>query len=256
MDAVIVTYNSSGDLGRLLTSEVTVSSFDRLVVVDNASTDDSAEVAERAGVDLVRLDQNVGLAAAINLGFRRTSGSVFALLNPDVRMIEADDVERLQRHLADERVGAIAPALVLPSGDLQDSARWTPTPFDLVARRVTGEDRGAVRAGEAVDVDWAVAAFLILRRSAYERIGGFDEGYFLYFEDVELGYQLRAAGYTVLYDPTVRVRHDHAAASRGSLFSPATRHHMRSATRFYLRHPRSILPRRRRRADTSRSAAA
>jgi N-acetylglucosaminyl-diphospho-decaprenol L-rhamnosyltransferase len=255
MDAVIVTFNSSGDLGRLLASELTISSFDRIVVVDNASTDDTAEVAERAGVELVRLDQNLGLAAAINLGFRRTSGQGFALLNPDVRVSAAGDVERLARHLADERVGAVAPALVLPDDSLQDSARWTPTPFDLVARRITGEDRGAVRATEPVDVDWAVAAFLILQRSAFERIGGFDESYFLYFEDVELGHQLRAAGYTIVYDPTVRVRHDHAAASRGSLLAPATRHHMRSATRFYLRHPRSMLPRRRRHAGTSRSGA-
>jgi N-acetylglucosaminyl-diphospho-decaprenol L-rhamnosyltransferase len=143
----------------------------------------------------------------------------------------------------------VAPALVLPDGTLQDSARWVPTPLDLVARRVTRNDHGAVRATKPVDVEWATAACLMIRRRAFDQIGGFDERYFLYFEDVDLCVRLRAAGFRVRYDPTVRLHHDYRAASRAGFRTPATRHHIRSALRFFQRKPGALLPRRRRLAD-------
>jgi N-acetylglucosaminyl-diphospho-decaprenol L-rhamnosyltransferase len=246
MDAVIVTHNSAADLRALAESRVTLDSFDRIVIVDNASADETAEIAAEAGFELVTLGINRGLAVAVNIGASRTRGAAFALLNPDVRMIAADDVERLEHGLDDPEVGAVAPALVLPDGETQDSARWVPTPFDLAARRLSGRDLGAVHATTPVDVDWAVAACLVIRRAAWDRIGGFDEGYFLYFEDVDFGVRLGAAGYRLRYDPTVRIQHDHRAASRASVRSPATRHHIRSAIRFFRRHPASLLPSRRR----------
>jgi N-acetylglucosaminyl-diphospho-decaprenol L-rhamnosyltransferase len=158
-------------------------------------------------------------------------------------MRESDGVERLERHLADPTVGAVAPALVLPSGDLQDSARWVPTPADLLLRRFTGRQPDMVRSAEPVDVEWVVAACLVIRRSAFEEIGGFNERFFLYFEDVDLSVRLRATGYRVRYDPTVKASHEHRAASRSSLASPATRQHFRSACRFYFGHPRYLVPR-------------
>jgi N-acetylglucosaminyl-diphospho-decaprenol L-rhamnosyltransferase len=246
MEAVIVTHDSAGDLRALVDSQVTLDSFDRIVVVDNASSDESAQVASEAGFEVVSLPINRGLAFAVNLGASRTRGPSFVLLNPDVRMIARDDMGRLERGLEDPEVGAVAPALILSDGQPQDSARWVPTPLDLVGRRFSGRALGAVEAAGPVDVDWAVAACLVIRRTAWDRIGGFDEGYFLYFEDVDFGVRLRAAGYRLRYDPTVRIRHDHRAASRASVRSPATRHHIRSAIRFYRRHPASLLPRRRR----------
>ena len=141
------------------------------------------------------------------------------------------------------------PALVLPDGTLQDSARWVPTPLDLVVRRISRNDRGAVRVTNPVDVDWVTGACLVIRRCAFDQIGGFDERYFLYFEDVDLCVRLRAAGFRVRYDPTVRLRHDYRAASRASARTPETRHHIRSALRFFQRTPGALLPRRRRLAD-------
>ncbi len=243
VDAVIVTHNSSEDIRALAASQSTLSSFRHLIVVDNASSDDTRAVAAEAGFDVVPQDVNRGLAVAINLGARRTHGPVFALLNPDVRLAGPDDLPRLEGHLSDPAVGAVAPALVLPSGELQDSARRVPTPADLVIRRFTGRQPDAVRDTGPVDVEWAVAACLIVRRTAFEQIGGFDERYFLYFEDVDFGVRLGSAGYRIRYDPTVSVFHDHRAASRSSVASAATRHHIRSALRFYVRNPSRVLPR-------------
>lgn len=221
----------------------TLSAFGRVVVVDNASTDDTRTTAREAGLEVVSLPRNLGLAAAVNLGVEQTEGDDVALLNPDVRLEDADAVERLQEHLVDPLVGVVAPALVLPTGELQDSARRVPSPADLALRRILGRTPDAVRATAPVGVDWAVGAFLVVRRSAFEAVAGLNEKYFLYFEDVDLGVRMRAAGYRVLYDPTVRVFHEHRAASRSSLTSREARAHFRSAFTFYLRNPRFLLPR-------------
>jgi len=249
LDAVIVTHNSAAELRNQTASRATLESFDRVLVVDNASTDDTREVAANAGLEVVSLKTNRGLAAAANAGVDRVSGPTFALLNPDVRATSAGDIRRLEEELAEDGIGAVAPALLLPDGTLQDSARWVPTPLDLVVRRISHKDRGAVRATKPVDVEWATAACLVVRRSAFDRIGGFDERYFLYFEDVDLCVRLRAAGFRVRYDPTVRFHHDYRAASRANVRTPETRHHIRSALRFFQRTPGALRPRRRRLAD-------
>jgi N-acetylglucosaminyl-diphospho-decaprenol L-rhamnosyltransferase len=93
-------------------------------------------------------------------------------------------------------------------------------------------------------VEWAVAACLVIRREAFDQIGGFDSRFFLYFEDVDFAVRLRAAGYLLRYDPTVRVFHDFRAASRSSFLAPAARHHLRSAIRFYSHHPGRLIHRR------------
>src|SRR5438552_18149946 len=105
MDAVIVTHDSADDLRALVASEVTLDSFDRIIVVDNASSDETAEVAAGAGLELVPLGINRGLGVAANLGVSRTRGACFALLNPDVRMATADDMGRPERRLGDPEVG-------------------------------------------------------------------------------------------------------------------------------------------------------
>jgi N-acetylglucosaminyl-diphospho-decaprenol L-rhamnosyltransferase len=243
---VVVTHNSADDLRAQVASRNTIESFDRVVVVDNASTDDSREIASDAGLEVVSLKTNQGLAAATNVGVARTSGPTFALLNPDVRATSTGAFQRLEEALADGRVGAVAPALVLPDGSIQDSARWIPTPIDLLVRRLFSSDRGAVRSSDPADVEWVTAACLVVRRSAFEAIGGFDESYFLYFEDVDLCVRLRAAGFRVRYDPRVRLIHGFRAASREGVRSLATRHHFRSALRFFRRNPAALLPRRRR----------
>jgi N-acetylglucosaminyl-diphospho-decaprenol L-rhamnosyltransferase len=85
---------------------------------------------------------------------------------------------------------------------------------------------------------------MVVTREAFNAIGGFDERYFLYFEDVDFGVRLREAGYTIVYDPSVRVLHEHGAASQQELSHWATRQHIRSACTFYSRHAGYLWPRR------------
>jgi len=241
MDAVLVSYNSAPDLEGFLDCAPLRNSFSRLVMVDNASTDGSPEMAERAGLEVIRRSCNDGFGAAANAGIRCTNSSLVALLNPDIRLNSDDVPARLAQHFTDSRVGLVAPGLLLPDGLTQDSARVVPTPLDLVLRR-RDRFRGAIRPAEATAVPWVVGAFMMFRRSAFESIGGFDERFLLYFEDMDLCVRLRSRGWKVLLDPNIVVSHRHRAASRKSLLGWSTRQHIRSAVRFYRNHPRHLFP--------------
>jgi GT2 family glycosyltransferase len=238
MDAVTVTTNDRAHIEGLLADALLMDSFDRVIVVDNASDDGSGELARDAGCVVVRKPRG-GYGEAVNAGARHVDGGFFAVLNPDIRFLSADTVPRLAHHFMHGQVGLVAPALQLLDGRLQDSARRTPTPLNLMFRRWIGDERGWVRRGG--DVEWTVGAFWLVRREAWERIGGFDERYFLYFDDVDLCHRMRAAGWSVRFDPTTRAVHAFQGASRRPLTAWATRHHVRSAQRFFTEHPRYLL---------------
>lgn len=242
MDAVIVTYNSAGDLAGLLACEPLRTAFDRLIVVDNGSTDGSATLARSAGCTVIERATNAGFGAGVNSGAFLTEGPAFMVLNPDIRFASSDVVRRLRRRLDDDAaVAIVAPALRLPDGTLQDSARSVPRPHDLVLRRLVSSQatRGAVNSvgPVATRVAWAVGACWLVRRSAYATVGGFDERYRLYFEDVELCVRMGRSGYKVIFDPSVEVEHHHRGLSRKSLFGRANRRHIASAARFFLANP-------------------
>src|SRR6188472_4051821 len=141
MDAVTVTTNDRAHLEGFLGDALLMDSFDRVIVVDNASEDGSGELARDAGCHVVRTPRS-GYGAAINAGARRARGDFFAVLNPDIRFLDTETVPLLD-------------------GSLQDSARRTPTPLNLMFRRWIGEERGWVRRG--VDVEWTVGAFWLVR---------------------------------------------------------------------------------------------
>jgi N-acetylglucosaminyl-diphospho-decaprenol L-rhamnosyltransferase len=239
-DVVLVTYNSERDLER----QVAARALDRVsrdvIVVDNGSNDRSLKVANDAGFRTRRLDDNPGYAAAANAGADMSDADIVTIMNPDVVLESRDAVERLLQHFADPRVGLVAPALRLPSGEIQDSARSVPSPRDLVARRVTGSDVGRVDADGPTVVDWVVGACMFIRREALGSIRGFDAGYRFYFEDVDLCVRLWAARWSIVYDPTVVLRHEHGAGSRRTLLGWAMRQHVRSAARFYRRYPQLL----------------
>lgn len=237
VDAVVVAHNSAEDLEEQLACADLREAFGRIVVVDNASDDGSVTVARRAGTRVLERGINDSLSAAINDGVRATASELVAILNPDVLIDDPTLVSDLAETFEDPAVGVNAPALRLPDGSLQDSARRVPTPLELVRRRLGGSDIGAVRPSEPFDVDWVVAAFTLVRREAFEQVGGFDPRYRLYFEDVDFCVRMWRAGWRVRIDPRWTARHEHKAASRQALTSSATRRHMRSALRFYTSHP-------------------
>lgn len=202
-----------------------------LVLVDNASTDGQPQRAIANHADDVRLrylgnDDNVGFGPACNRGARLVHGDVLLFLNPDC-LLEVDTAAQLRTTL--ERFADVG----IVGADVRDADGW-PTPSsrrrDPTLRRVlatlTGaaghESRWSALAGVAIpgerpsvpeSVDAISGACFAIRRDLFERIGGFDEGYFLHFEDLDLCRRVRDAGLRVLLDPAAPVRHLQGSSS-------------------------------------------
>src|SRR4051794_29681162 len=195
-------------------------------VVDNASTDGSPDmVRERFGwAHLIPSEENLGFGRAINLVARQTSSEWIATANADVALRPGALNALLEAGAIDPGAGAIAPRLVLPGGETQHSVFAFPTiAFSAIlavgAFRMSAAlaDRMALPGHwdkeRARRVPWAVAAFLLFRRTAWDQVGGFDERQWMYAEDLDLGWRLREAGWATRYEPGAVVDHDHAAAT-------------------------------------------
>ena len=192
-------------------------------VVDNGSTDGSqAMVREEFGwATLVEPGENLGYGAAVNLVAARTSTPWLVAANADV-VLEPGALDALLASArADPGAGVVAPRLVLPDGSTQHGVHPFPT-LGFTALFAAGLARplgdrlcleGHWNADRARRVPWAVGAFLLLRREAWDAVGGFDERQWLFAEDLDLGWRLRRAGWATRYEPRARVRHAQSAAT-------------------------------------------
>jgi len=215
-------------------------------VVDNASTDGSAElVRERfPWVHLIASDENLGFGRAVNLVAERTSSEWLATGNADIAIRPGALEALLAAGSRDSAAGAVAPRLVLPDGSTQHSVFGFPTIlFSLVL--ATGAFRLNRTLGDRLAfpgqwdtersrrVPWAVAAFLLVRRAAWNQVGGFDERQWMYAEDLDLGWRLRQAGWATRYEPRASVDHESAAAT-SQLFGPDLPPHWQRSTYGFL----------------------
>jgi GT2 family glycosyltransferase len=217
-------------------------------VVDNASGDGSAELVEREfpAVSLVRAPTNLGFAKASNLAIRRGSAPYVLVLNPDTR-VAGGTLDALLA-LVDERpeIGICGCRLLLDDGSFDHAARRSfPTPLSAlghltgVGRHAGAGSRLAAYRAPTVDrgpVDAVNGAFMLIRRQALDEVGLFDEGYWMYMEDLDLCYRFAERGWTTWYEPSVAVTHVKAGTS-GKLRSPRLNYHFHyGMLRFYRAH--------------------
>jgi N-acetylglucosaminyl-diphospho-decaprenol L-rhamnosyltransferase len=244
--AIIVTYNSADSVEACVAPLLGAGAH--VIVVDNASSDGTAAlVRERLpDVELIANDDNRGFPAAVNQAVERGLGNTLLLVNPDC-VVPADTVRGLAAFLEEHPdAGLAGPRLREDDGSIQISAHPLGTFSTLLANRArrvlprTLADRFGesydvcLNATEPTDVGMLIAACVAIRRELLERIGGLDEGYFMYLEDMELCLQVRRAGYRVVYLPTVEARHIGGASSGDR--SHVWPHHSRSLLRFHARH--------------------
>jgi N-acetylglucosaminyl-diphospho-decaprenol L-rhamnosyltransferase len=190
-----------------------------IVVLDNASEDGSADaVRERfPDVRLIAQELRAGFGANHNTVIRATAGRYVYVLNEDTT---AGDwgFDRIVEYLdAHPRVAALGPKLVYADGRRQDSAWRFPTPLVSALAVVTLGKLGVKqsRGDSPRPVDWVMGAAVVLRREALDEVGLFDEGFFLYSEEVDLQFRLRQAGWEVHYFPAVTVVHHESQFSAG-----------------------------------------
>ena len=216
VDIIIVNWNGGPELVAAVRSALRAGG--RPIVVDNASVENVAlrEVAQMPGVSVVQQPTNVGFAGGCNNGVRAGSGDVVMLLNPDAEIVEgtAVDVE-----LALSTSGAMMVGMRLEdaAGTPVPALRAFPGTIDLIAdlmrihslrSRLTQREQWSFKPRAAAgQKGWIVGAALALRRSDWDRLGGMDEGFFLWYEDVDLGVRVSRLGGAVAIADTVLIRH-------------------------------------------------
>lgn len=232
LTSVIVVSADSGPLLVDCVKRVLVSIGDvELILVDNASTDGEPQkaIAAHAGDTRLRcLDnaKNLGFGPACNRGARIARGDVLVFLNPDC-LLEGDTVARLRSTLEQSaEVGIVGADVCDQAGEPTPASRRRDPTLRRVAAMLTGaaklQSRWSALAGVAISgnrptgaesVDAVSGACFAIRRDVFDRLGGFDEGYFLHFEDLDLCRRVRDAGMRVLLDPCAPVRHLQGSSS-------------------------------------------
>jgi N-acetylglucosaminyl-diphospho-decaprenol L-rhamnosyltransferase len=246
---VIVNYNTGAWLTRCLASlerhrgDLAID----VVVIDNASVDGSHTAAQAAHprTRLIENDQNVYLSPAWNQGARATSAPYLLFLNPDTEWWSgtlADYVRVAREH---PLAGIVGPMIRNTDGSPYPSGRLLPSLVDAVGHaflslftrdnrftkryELDGWDRTTERT-----VDWVSGSCMLIPRAAFDAVGGFDEAFPLYAEELDLATRLRSAGWSVLFTPEVEVLHEIGVSTGRSRRALLT--HSRSVYRYYRKH--------------------
>jgi len=258
LSIVIVNWNTRELLRACLRSLETALAGDGLetetIVVDNASADGSAAMvaSDFPWARLIANAENRNYAAGNNQGLALAAGEFVLLLNPDTE-VPPGALQALIAFLRENpRAGAVSPALVHPDGRLQPSVRGFPTP-----RALTGEMTGLARlfpksewagyrvldpAGDTpTSVDQPMASAFLVRKAALDQVGHFDEEFPLFFNDVDLCFRLKQAGWEIYYDPRVKIVHVGGASTR-QVRPEAIRRSHEGLRRFYEKYYRQRLP--------------
>jgi GT2 family glycosyltransferase len=203
-----------------------------IIVVDNASSDGSAEMVadEFPTVMLIRSNENLGFARANNIGIERATGFWLALVNSDV-VVHPECFQRLIRYLeTHDEAGLVGPAIIGGDGKMQTSYRRLPTMWNTFCRSIaldTGLAHGLWRPrqdpprtdrGEPMEVEVLNGCFWVARREAVTQVGGLDERFFFYAEDIDWCKRFGDAGWKVVFVPLATATHFGGSSSAAAPF--------------------------------------
>ncbi|WP_441280316.1 glycosyltransferase family 2 protein [Tardiphaga sp. 862_B3_N1_1] len=175
-----------------------------------------------------------GFGANHNAALKNADHAFFCVSNPDIRLHENPFIA-LRAAMNDPTVGLVAPIVTDPSGVPEDSARQFPTLTGLLKKAAGVSDGRLIVEGNApVEVDWTAGMFMFVRAQAFKEIGGFDEDFFLYYEDVDICVRLWKAGWKVAVVPTISVVHEAQRSSHRDL--RFARRHFASLARYMVKH--------------------
>lgn len=217
---IIVNFNTGKFIFRCIDS---ISKFllkdKEIVVVDNNSNDGSLEKLKiRKDIRLVENNENLGFAKAVNRGLQIAKGDFIFILNPDTELTKDSVGYLFEFARQNKEVGIVAPKLLNPDGSVQPSCYHDPT---LLAafREYFADIKGAFSkyappGSEPVKVDSVVGAAMFLSRRVIDKVGMFDERYFMYFEDLDYCRRIRNKGFNVYYLPRSKIYHEHGGVTR------------------------------------------
>lgn len=235
--AVVVNHNARDELVKCVQS-LRAEGVGQVVVADNASVDGSADALALADPDVTFLYscRNAGYGAGANRGLARLTTELVLVCNPDL-VIHPGAIDRLTAALdTDPGLALVGPRLENPDDSLYLSARSFPSLVDAAGHAFLGlvapGNRFSRRYkladwdhGRASQVDWVSGACFLGRRAALESLGGFDESYFMYLEDVDLCWRARQAGWRVSYEPAAVVTHEQGVSTNRHPYRMILAHH-------------------------------
>lgn len=168
-------------------------------------------------IKIIKNEASKGFGENHNQAFRAARGNYFCVVNPDIRLHDCPIATLIDR-LQDRSIGIVGPKVLSPTGSVEDSARRFPT-FNRVIKKVFHRQVAPdySLSGNVVDVDWVAGMFMVFDRRVFQKISGFNERYFLYYEDVELCARLQLAGLRVVVEPSVQVVHHAQRSSHRNL---------------------------------------
>ena len=234
LSIIIVSWNVRELLRACLASLPPADPRVEVIVVDSASTDGTPSMvaADFPTVHLITSSENLGYSRGNNVGLQAARGRCLFILNPDTQIL-GDALAEMQRYLdAHLDVGLVGPQLLWPEGGAQSTRRRFP-PLALTFFESTWLQRLAPRGwlrryytedlppDAPAEVDWVVGAALFVRRAAWEQVGGLDEGFFMYSEELDWQRRMRVAGWRIVHLPAARIIH---AEARSSAQVPAATH--------------------------------
>jgi N-acetylglucosaminyl-diphospho-decaprenol L-rhamnosyltransferase len=203
----------------------------RIGITQNVAED--AEYPSDPRLDIRRNAAPRGYGANHNAALADASTPFVCVLNPDIRL-QGNPFPGLLRSFDNQSTALSAPKIIGPDGETEDSARRFPTVFSLAAKAFGGHDGTySDTTVSLINPDWLAGMFLLMQREAFAKVGGFDEGFYLYYEDVDLCWRLRRAGYHIVQDRSVSVMHDARRESRRSL--RFAKWHLASMARYLIR---------------------
>ena len=232
----IVSHGDAEKIGHLLASirkhEADTAQF-QLILTDNLRDDlPDFDPLPWASLQILRNERPVGFARNHNRAFKLARGKFFAILNPDLTF-EQPIFERLITSIQTFQADLIAPQIVDENGIVQDSYRTLPNPLELIRRRIPGRKFETFQPDHQgmIYPDWMAGMFWLMQSDVYRRLGGLDERYRLYLEDVDFCTRARLNGMKILVDTQARIRHDAQRSSRKNIYYLIL--HMQSAMRFF-----------------------
>ena len=176
-----------------------------------------------ARLEIITNGEPKGFGANHNAAFERCTEPFFCVCNPDI-LLASDPFPPLLAAFGEPQLGLVAPRVLTPEGGLENTARRLYTPWELLAQKFRPANLG-------LEGDWLAGMFLLFRSQAFRAVGGFDPGYFLYIEDVDICTRLRVAGWTLRQQPEAEVIHDARKQSHRSL--KYTRWHLAGMLRYW-----------------------
>ncbi len=209
LSVIIVNFRSEHYLKKCLASVYNKLDDPEIIIVNNDLDAGLTEVRKLfPEIKIIDQKKNIGFGAANNLGVRAARGEILFFLNPDTEVLGGKK-ESLLENFFDENVGCVAPRLLRENNEAQEwSVGFEITPMDTLRNNLgLPKSRKLWTTSQKTEADWASGAALLIRKSIFNEIGGFDEKFFMYFEDVDLCRRVKGKNKKIIYFPDFTVKH-------------------------------------------------